>query len=343
MNAPEEIEFIEVLKALLDLDNPLPARFLHRLSDLDSFEFDSLKETWLKIPLWRRRALMEDIEELCKDDYLVSYESLGVFAAEDADPLVRLHAVRTLWEFENKSLIPTFVRLLRNDPDVEVRAASASALGHYVYLGELDELPARILNEIEILLLDITQGNEEIAIRRAALEALGFSSREEVPALIEAAFNSGDVGWRTSALFAMGRSRNEIWKNQVLSMLNNNQPDLRMEAARAAGELEITDAVPILLELLDDPSDSIRDASIWSLSQIGGEGVRDRLETLFDEAEDDREIDYLESALDNLVFTEGMQLMPLFDLSEQEDAEDFDETAGDESSFLNEDDEDLED
>jgi len=151
------------------------------------------------------------------------------------------------------------------------------------------------------------------------------------------------VGWRTSALFAMGRSRNELWNNLVLSMLNNNQPDLRLEAARAAGELEITQAVPILLELLDDPSDSIRDASIWSLSQIGGEGVRDRLGKLFDEAEDDREIDYLESALDNLVFTEGMQLMPLFDLSEFDDAEDFDDTAEDEISILDQDDEDLED
>jgi len=343
MSAPDDIEFVEVLRALLDLDNPFPARFLPRLSDLENPELEFLKETWSKIPLWRKRALMEDIEELCKDDYLVSYESLGVFAAEDEDALVRLHAVRTLWEFENKNLVPTFVRLLRNDPDVDVRAASASALGQYLYLGELDELPVKILKEIEVLLLDISQGNEEEAVRRAALESLGFSSREEVPALIEAAFNSGEVGWRTSALFAMGRSRNEIWNNLVLSMLNNNQPDLRLEAARAAGELEITQAVPILLELLDDPSDSIRDASIWSLSQIGGEGVRDRLGKLFDEAEDDREIDYLESALDNLVFTEGMQLMPLFDLSEFDDAEDFDDTAEDEISILDQDDEDLED
>jgi hypothetical protein len=60
---------------------------------------------------------------------------------------------------------------------------------------------------------------------------LGFSSREEVSVLIDAAFNSGEVEWRTSALFAMGRSRNEIWKNQVLSMLDNSQPDLRQEAA----------------------------------------------------------------------------------------------------------------
>jgi len=67
------------------------------------------------------------------------------------------------------------------------------------------------------------------------------------------------------------------------------------------------------------------------------------LEKLFDEVEDDRDIDYLESALDNLVFTEGMQLMPLFDLSEYEDDEDFVEFDGDESAYFDVDDEDLED
>ena len=38
-----------------------------------------------------------------------------------------------------------------------------------------------------------------------------------------------------------------------------------------------------------------------------------------------------------------MQLMPLFDLSEYEDAEDYDPAAEDESSYLDEDDEELED
>jgi len=158
MSAPDDIEFVEVLRALLDLDNPFPARFLPRLSDLENPELEFLKETWSKIPLWRKRALMEDIEELCKDDYLVSYESLGVFAAEDEDALVRLHAVRTLWEFENKNLVPTFVRLLRNDPDIDVRAASASALGQYIYLGELDELPVKSSKKLKFYCLISLKG-----------------------------------------------------------------------------------------------------------------------------------------------------------------------------------------
>jgi HEAT repeat protein len=102
-------------------------------------------------------------------------------------------------------------------------------------------------------------------------------------------------------------------------MLHSNLPLLRSEAAHASGELEIAEAVPQLLELLDDPDDNTRQASIWSLSQIGGEGVRETLQTLYDEADSDQELELLESALDNLTFNEGLQLMPMFDFPEGDD------------------------
>jgi HEAT repeat protein len=128
-----------------------------------------------------------------------------------------------------------------------------------------------------------------------------------------------DKEWIASALFAMGRSANECWQDQVLAMLESNLPILRQEAARAAGELEIRDAVPLLIELLDDPDQNTRLASMWSLSQIGGEGVRDILEQLYEEADDDTEVDLLEASLDNLAFTEDSILMPFFDFPEDDE------------------------
>jgi HEAT repeat protein len=101
-------------------------------------------------------------------------------------------------------------------------------------------------------------------------------------------------------------------------MLQSNLPALRMEAARAAGELELAEALPMLLELLDDPDENTRQASIWSLSQIGGEGVQEALEGLYEAAEDEGELELLESALDNLTFTQGVKLMPLFELPDEE-------------------------
>jgi HEAT repeat protein len=118
-----------------------------------------------------------------------------------------------------------------------------------------------------------------------------------------------------SALVAMGRSSDERWEPEVNEMLDNKFPSLRAEAARAAGELEMKDGAQRLLELLDDSDDEVRQAAIWSLSQIGGEGVREALEELLEKADEDKEASLLESALDNLTFTEDFRLFSLFDFS----------------------------
>jgi HEAT repeat protein len=208
--------------------------------------------------------------------------------------------------------------LLSNDNDEQVQAAAAHALGRFVYLGEIDEINTSTLREIEDKLLQTTMGEEEFLIRREAFESLGYSSREEVQPLIEEAYNSEKKEWVSSALFAMARSANERWRPQVMEKLESDFPIIRCEAARAAGELEIREAIPYLLDLLDDPDEDIRLASIWALSQIGGEGVRERMEQMLDEAETSEHQDYLELALDNLEFNEEMRLFPLIDFPEGE-------------------------
>ena len=82
--------------------------------------------------------------------------------------------------------------------------------------------------------------------------------------------------------------------------------------------MEIKQAVLELIELLDDIDDDVRSASIWSLSQIGGEGVRHSLERLLEQVEEYDEINLLEAALDNLAFTEDLELYTLFDFPGEE-------------------------
>lgn len=330
MSTPADIPFQQLLDALVDETTPFHPRFLYRLSDLDEADLARLEAVWPTVPAWRRKAVMEDVEQLGETNTIVSFEALSRYALKDESPGVRLLAVHALWEYDNPDLIPVLSRMAVEDPDQEVRAAAANGLGIYVYQGELEELDADTLRRIEDLLLQILDGKDSVYVRRRALESLGFSSREEVEAKIESAFQSKDREWQASALFAMGRSANERWAPQVLQMLDNLYPAIRMEAARAAGELELHEAVPTILELLEDPDEGVRSASIWSLSQIGGQGVREELELLFETAEED-EADYIEEALENLTFTEGVQLMPLFDISDEEgeasdeDLEDFED------------------
>jgi HEAT repeat protein len=323
MSPLAEISIQQLSDALLDIDKPLPPRFLYRLSDLDPADLEKLGSIWPQLPLWRRQGLMEDVEELSSKDTLLDYVVFSRFALKDEDPKVRLLAVNTIWDYEQTDLISTFLNLLNTDSDADVRAAAAGGLARYVYAGEIEEISQAKLKKIEDALLAALKNKDTPPqVKRAALESLGYSSRDEVPALIKTAFTSKDKHWIASALFAMGRSASAEWQPEVISMLQSNIPILRMKAARAAGELELADAIPHLLELLDDPDENTRQASIWSISQIGGEGVQEALEHLYEQAEDESELELLESALDNLTFTQGVKLMPLFELPDEEHAGD---------------------
>jgi HEAT repeat protein len=349
-----EIPFQSVLNALLDLETPFPPRLLYRLSDLNALDVAQLQETWAQLPQWRRLAMMEDLEELGSADTMLSFEAIGRFAVEDEDPLVRQLAVQVLWEFEAADLVPLFLKLLERDAGEKVRAAAATALGRFVYLGEIDELPKEKQNAIEERLLAVIRDDRVELVRRRALESIGYSGRAEVPPLIEAAFTSDDREWVAASLLAMGRSADDRWEGSVLSMLDDRQPSLRAEAARATGELEIFEATPQLIELIDDGNEEVRSAAVWSLSQIGGEGVREALESLLAKTEEDSELDFIETALDNLAFTEGQQPFSLLDLpkedyeaamldilDDEDDLLDFEEE--DDSGFLYIDDDEEED
>ena len=312
----KEIPIRQMVAALLDDTVPFPPNYLRRFSDLEGDELAAVSDAWPRVTASRRLALMEDLEELAETDTLMMFDNFARTALTDSEPGVRARAVTLLWEAEDPSLIDAFLTLLRSDPSVDVRGAAASALGKFVYLGELEELPADLLHLIEDRLIAVAGGADDPLVRRSALESLGFSSRDEVPALIQAAYDTNDPEWLASALAAMGRSYDQAYEAQVKRMLRHPRANVQLEAVRAAGELELDSTNRTLLDLLEEEGQDpeLRFAVIWSLSQIGGDQVRETLEELLEETEDDEEAEWLENALDNLTLTETGQSMDLLDI-----------------------------
>lgn len=335
MPEPPRISIQQLVDSLFDVDKPFNPRHLYRFSDMEPPEIAELAKVWPQVPAWRRLAIMEDIEKLGEADSLLSFDAMCVYCLKDEDANIRELALRSLWEYDLPEVVPTMLAMLQSDGATNVRAAAASALGKYIYLGELEELKETTLHEVEDRLIDTAKGSDAIDVRRRALESLGFSSRKEVPGLIEKAYNSGNESWLVSSLFAMGRSAHQKWGPRLMKMLDSDSSDVRSEAAQALGELELKEARPRLLELLQDDNEEVRLAAVWSLSQIGGEGIQPALEALYELAEDDEEAEFISSALENLAFTEEMSDLPLLELLNDEDDDDlFD---------LIEDDEDLPD
>ena len=316
------LPFQKVLDVLLDESKDIHRRYLSEFSDIEPASLQSLLETWPRIEPGRKLLLLDRLNALANEDTLVSFDDLGRALLTDAEPQVRIRALRLLIECEDARLVPTYIGMLTNDSDLAVRAEAASTLGIFVQLGEFDNIPDEVHHQIEDVLLEVLNGEDDPVVRRRALEALGFSSREEVPVLIESAFNRQDPDWKASAIFAMGRSNDGRWADPVLRMMISENRRIRLAAVQASGELGLKPARPLLLRLLEEEFDDvIAGAAIWSLSQIGGEDVRLYLQNLLDNAEDDDQADFLEEALDNLAFTEDMTNFDLLAL----DADDLDD------------------
>ena len=312
----DDISFQSVIEALLDVEQTFPTRYLYRLSDLPMEEVKAIKEIWPKIPDWRRRGLIEDTETMFEQDYLLSYESLCRIGIRDEDPQIRFASLRSLAEYEVPGLVPEFIELMKQDPDADVREISTTLLGKYIYMGEIEELSRHRLEEIVEQLLLVYHSDDHPAIRQKALEALGYSSKDDIPKLIHKAYQSGDSEWKASAINAMGKSYNRQFTKIIIKELSSTHELIRIEAIRAAGELEISEASRILLENLEDANSDARMASVWSLSQIGGTGVRSSIEALLEEDVSEEEISLINEALEYLEFNESVDLDDLDDLDD---------------------------
>lgn len=314
----KNVSMRQVLTALLDDQNPFPPAYLQHFSDLEGKELSALHSVWPQVSTIRRVSLLEDLEEINDSDTLVDFNAIARLALTDPDPRARTLAIRLLWEEEDPRLAQPLIKMMNEDPDANVRAAAASGLGKLIYLGELEEIPEDVLHQVEAALLNTTSGSDEVLVRRRALEALGFSGRKEVPALIRKAYESNDTDWLSSALYAMGRSADQTWEPDVKRMLRNPKANVQLEAVRAAGELSLESTRRILLDLLEEEGQDsdTRAAIIWSLSQVGGEEVRDTLEGLMEETDDDEELEILENALDNLTFIEDVGTFGLFNFDQ---------------------------
>ena len=315
---PEDLPFTEVVRALLDKEQVLDPLYLYRLSDISQIDLSSLKDIWGEINLERRRGLIEDLEQLTDSNNLLSFEPVFRLALTDSDEQVRFFAIRAIEVFDTDDLIPFFLSVLTDESSVDIRAVTASVLGKYIYRGELEKIEKEQQMEIEDHLLTVLDNEGPDEVQRRALEAISFSSRDEVRDQILKAYQREEDDWVASALFAMGRSFDHDYCDLVIEKLQHTSPKIRLEAVRACGELTIEDAVPVILDLLNDLPE-IRGAAIYSLSQIGGEEAGPALRDLLEDQITTEEEELIHQALERLDFLEDGIDMSIFNLQFDDD------------------------
>lgn len=294
-------------------------------SDLTRMDLQRVRQRWVEIPVDRRLYVVRTLVEQSRENLQLHLGRLLRLALTDEHSEVRRIAVEGLWEEVSEDLVGPFVQMLYNDPDEEVRAATAAALGAYVLAGELDELDASLSIRAEEALLTVLHSETEpLAVQRRALESIAFSGEVGVRQIIEDAYYSPYEEMRLSALVAMGRSADVRWRGVVRSELESPSAAMRAEAARACGELEARSALDELLLLLMDEEAEVRLAAIFALGRLGGKEAEEALEAVAEGSNDPDEVEAAEEALDEAIFYGDHEAIPLFDEPEEDEDEGFD-------------------
>ncbi len=302
----EEYTLERSLAALAATTKPSLAA-LQGLSDLPRSGRAAFLASWRRLPVETRRWAAEEMEELAEDDIELDFNCTYAALLEDEDEQVRATAAEALWESNEPEVADRLLSLLAQDPSLEVRAASAGALGAFTYLLEMGELDAGLAQRLREGLFAAAAPSQPVSLRRRAIESLGFIAEDDrVHAVIEAAFNAGDEDLRSSALFSMGRNCDTRWLERLLDEFQAESPRLRFEAARACGALEDQRAVPGLARLLVDSDQEVKLAAIQALGSIGGEQALKALRIMADS--DDETVS--EAAQEALAEAEG-DAMPL--------------------------------
>jgi HEAT repeat protein len=306
MNNQTDSSLESLLHALSDPALPLPSALIYRLASPPAGDMDMLRSAWGHIPVERRQLLLSRMADASESAFDLDFTTIATFALDDEDAQVRSFAIHTLWENEQPDLIGQLAHMLQSDGDPDVRATAAQSLGRFVLAGELGTLDSQMARQVVECLLEAWEAEEStLDIKRRALESIAYSEHEHVPLLIRQASEHPDVKMQASAVFAMGRSADNRWQAEVMNALFNREPEIVFEAARAAGELSIADAVPRLIELLEHPDHEIKGAAIWALGETGGRAAQQALVQLAEEEEDDDVLESIEDALNMAVLAAG--------------------------------------
>lgn len=280
------------------------------LSDLSVEDIEKVKNLWKRIDSDSKQRLVRHLVDLSESNFELNYHQLAFLLIHDEDEIIREAAIELMWENESIRLLHELVRIAEQDEIASVRAVAITTLGRFILMGEYDKLAPDEANRLQDIVINIWNNNDEdIIVRKRALEAISNSSNEVVSDLIEEAYHSDIHEFVVSAVYAMGKSYDSKWEPIVLKLLSSTDAEIQYEAIRACGELEIEEAIHTLINLAISDDREIQEIAIWSIGEIGGSSAIQALNKLIEDeqfAEDELLFEALEDALGNASVVDEM-------------------------------------
>ena len=259
------------LQQITDEGAALSYSALIEMSDLSPAEIGRFARVWHKVGADRKLMVIQRLVEMAEDNAELDFSSVFKLGLKDASEEVRETAITGLWEFEDRSLIPGLVELLKGDESGKVRAAAAMALGRFASLAQDGKMLSRDGELVEQSLMRALEDEAEwMEVRRRALESVGPFNSPKIREYMRWAYESDELELKCSAIYAMGKTGESQWLALFVRELQNPSAAMRYEAAKACGELDDDEAAPHLVPLLLDDDLQVQLAAIGAFGKIGG-------------------------------------------------------------------------
>ena len=302
---PPISELIQALRRQQTASNTVvPSTVVYGLSELTADELKAVVPVWSSLSAVAKHRVLSALNEASEAMFELGFREIAMLSLGDKSNLVRAKAIDLLWTDETVESMQRLMSLAESDPDVKIRSRALEGLGRFILLGEYGDIPAELAAQAQALTHTIHKNmSEPVEIRRRALEALANSSNSVVEQLILAAYADGNHELRIGAIFAMGRTCNQIWQNQLLNELENDNNEYVYEAIRACGQIQIPDSVQRIGELALSEDQEIQLMAIWSLGEIGGRHAFEILARLEENVTDEDLSAAIDEALDAAGFS----------------------------------------
>jgi len=187
-------------------------------------------------------------------------------ALQHADAAVRREAVAVLGWLKHAPALPLLTRVVIADADVDVRRATAGALG----LAAPGQVPA-----VQAALCESLQ-DAAWTVREEAASTLGKLRATGAGAALRAAMDDDYWQVRLRAARALGRIADVQAVPALSAALIHPAGNLRKEAAIALGDIGDATAVPVLQAAAADPDPEVRKAVRLALQRLGAPAGVDR-------------------------------------------------------------------
>lgn len=268
--SPENLD-PEIIQAIADLTSgKRSATDILRLSDIDRGTAAAILPLLRALPVEVRRYVVRQMLEQSETNVQVDFSRVLRQFVDDDDAEVRVLAIQGLWEDEGDRFADQLLDMLETEFDPAVREAIVEGLGRFAFRASTGDLDDKRAARIRDTLIELFQSDEQVAIRRRALESVAYFEDDEVEEAISEAFDSIIHDLHIASIFSMGRNLSARWFPTVLGEMQDPDAEIRFEAVRASGEFGDERAVSLLLDLVEDEDAEVRMASVIALGQIGG-------------------------------------------------------------------------